>query len=99
MRRVLPGVALVLASPLWLHSMLMRLDFPTLERPMNAYSGFVSFGHMLTRGALSVNSDVLIIIIGMFLGCKSSKKMGKTSILQRKSLSLQERTEVCNKIK
>ena len=36
---VLPGVDEILASPLRLVSMLMRDDLPTLERPMNAYSG------------------------------------------------------------
>ena len=39
MSKVFPGVAEVMASLGFLVSMLMRLDFPTLERPMKAYSG------------------------------------------------------------
>jgi len=49
-----------------LQSILMRLDFPTLLLPMKAYSAFVSFGHMLTRGADIVNSDFLISILSIF---------------------------------
>ena len=41
----------------------MRLDFPTLERPINAYSGLVSLGHFDTVGAEMQNSDFLIIIM------------------------------------
>ena len=62
MRRVFPGVDEVFASPLWLQSMLMRLDLPTFERPMKAYSGRKSFGHNSIVGLLSVNSEVLISI-------------------------------------
>jgi hypothetical protein len=62
MRSVLPGVAEVFANFLLLVSILMRLDLPTFERPINAYSGFVSFGHIDTIGALSVNSAFLISI-------------------------------------
>src|SRR5574344_2176906 len=65
--RVFPGVADVLASPLWLQSMLMRLDFPTLLLPMKAYSVLLSLGHMLTRGADMVNSDFFISILLLFL--------------------------------
>ena len=62
MSKVLPGVELVLASlRLWV-SILIRLDLPTFERPMKAYSGFVSFGHILTIGALNVNSAFFISI-------------------------------------
>jgi hypothetical protein len=62
MSRVLPGVADVLAKPLWLQSILIRLDFPTLDLPIKAYSGLLSFGHLLTVGADIVNSDFLIIM-------------------------------------
>ena len=60
MSKVFPGVAEVLANPLWLHNILMRLDLPTLLLPMKAYSAFVSFGHILTLGADNVNSDFFI---------------------------------------
>jgi hypothetical protein len=49
---VLPGVLEVLASLLWLVSILMRDDFPTLERPMNAYSGRSGLGQPSTVGLL-----------------------------------------------
>ena len=62
MRSVLPGVAEVLARPLWLQSMLMRLDLPTFERPMKAYSGRKSLGQLSIVGLLRVNTDVLMSI-------------------------------------
>ena len=74
MSRVLPGVALVLASPLWLHSMFMRLDLPTLERPINANSALLSFGHILSRGALRVNCDDFIIMVIAYFVSKGTKK-------------------------
>ena len=63
MSSVLPGVALVLANFLLFVSILIRLDLPTFDRPMNAYSGFVSFGHIDTIGADSENSACLISIL------------------------------------
>ena len=68
MSSVFPGVALVLANFLLLVSILMRLDLPTFERPMKAYSGFVSLGHIDTMGAESVNSACLISIHFLFGG-------------------------------
>ena len=65
MRRVFPGVAEVLANFLLLVSILIKLDLPTLERPIKAYSGFVSLGHILTIGALNENSAILISIVLM----------------------------------
>jgi len=44
---------------------------------MNAYSGFVSFGHIDTTGADSENSACLISIILRFV-CKDRKKDGLT---------------------
>ena len=63
MSRVFPGVADVLASLLFLVSMLIRLDFPTLDRPIKAYSGMVVAGHLLTKELLIINSALLISII------------------------------------
>ena len=62
-------MAEVFASPLCLHSMFMRLDLPTLDLPMNANSGLVSFGQSPTLGAEMEYSDFLIsmIIIGYFV--------------------------------
>jgi hypothetical protein len=60
MSSVLPGVADVLASPLWRQSMLIRLDLPTFERPMKAYSAFTSFGHMLSVGDDKANAALFI---------------------------------------
>jgi hypothetical protein len=42
--------------------MLIRLDFPTLLLPINAYSGRVLAGHFLTSVLLMTNSADLIII-------------------------------------
>ena len=73
MRSVFPGVDDVFANFLLFVSMLIRLDLPTFERPINAYSGFVSFGHIDTIGALSVNSAFFISIIYQYLGAKVQK--------------------------
>ena len=66
MSNVLPGVAEVLAKPLWLQSMLMRLDLPTLLRPMKANSGLLSFGHIDTVGAEMTNWAFLMSIADCF---------------------------------
>jgi len=63
MSNVLPGVADVLASFLLLVSMLMRLDLPTFDRPMNAYSGDpLLIGHWLMKALLLRYVALLIII-------------------------------------
>lgn len=50
MSSVLPGFWLVFASlGLW-HMALIRLDLPTLLRPMKANSGSELSGHVLTSG-------------------------------------------------
>ena len=66
---VLPGVADVIASlGLWV-SMLIRLDLPTLERPMNAYSGNPVCGQWSMRVLLMTNSALLISIsLSLFRG-------------------------------
>lgn len=75
MSNVLPGVAEVFANFLLFVSILIRLDFPTFERPIKAYSGFVSLGHIDSRGALNVNSAFLISITFSFFGDKVTKKI------------------------
>ena len=75
MSNVFPGVAEVLANFLLFVSILIRLDFPTFERPIKAYSGFVSLGHIDSRGALNVNSAFLISITFSFFGDKVTKKI------------------------
>ena len=73
MSNVLPGVDDVLANLRLLVSMLIRLDLPTLERPMKAYSGLVSFGHIDTTGADRENSACLISILLRVFGAKLQK--------------------------
>ena len=60
---VLPGVEEVFASPLRPVSILMSDDLPTFERPMNAYSGSVVSGHLLTVLFEILNSADFIIIV------------------------------------
>ena len=60
---VYPGVAEDMASPFLPVSILIRLDFPTLERPMKAYSGNVPPGHFLTSVLLMTNSALVISIL------------------------------------
>ena len=62
MRAVLPGVAEVMASFLRWQSMLIRLDFPTLLRPMNAYSGLSPGGHWVIFSLLFVKSALWMSI-------------------------------------
>ena len=62
----MPGVAEVFANFLLLHNILIRLDLPTFDLPMKAYSGLVSAGHIDTVGALRVNSAFFISIVFNF---------------------------------
>ena len=48
-------------------SMLIRLDLPTFERPMNAYSFFVSLGHFAIVGDDRLNSEVFIIMLAVLI--------------------------------
>ena len=69
MRRVLPGVAEVLANFLLFVSMLIKLDLPTFERPINAYSGDWVSGHFSTEELLMVNSaDLISMLYRIFAG-------------------------------
>jgi hypothetical protein len=46
---------------------------PTFERPIKAYSGLLSWGHIDTIGALSVNSAFLIsTVYSIIFACKST---------------------------
>ena len=67
MSKVLPGFDDVLAKALRLVSILIRLDLPTLDRPIKANSGLVSFGHILSRGEEIVYSAFFIIILRSIL--------------------------------
>ena len=53
--------------------MLIRLDFPTFDRPMKAYSGRLSLGHMDSRGEDRVNSELLISISLRVFLCRMRK--------------------------
>ena len=71
---VFPGVADVMASPFLPVSILIRLDFPTLERPMKAYSGNVPPGHLFTSVLLMTNSALVISIrLSLFIIVSSCK--------------------------
>ena len=76
---VFPGVAEVIASPFLPVSILMRLDFPTLERPMKAYSGNVPVGHFRTSVLLMTNSAFVISILLPFWGFTCGK--GSTNFI------------------
>lgn len=60
---VLPGDEEVLASPFWPVSILISEDLPTLERPINAYSGKVAGGHWSARELLVINLASRISIL------------------------------------
>lgn len=51
---VLPGVEEILAKPFIPQSILIKEDFPTLERPIKAYSG-------LSAGGQSSNFALLLM--------------------------------------
>ena len=59
---VFPGFCEVIARPFFPVSMLMREDFPTLDRPMKAYSGRRLSGHLRTWLLLMTKVALLIII-------------------------------------
>lgn len=48
-------------------NILIKLDLPTLERPIKAYSGNLVGGHWSTRALLITNSALLISILSVFL--------------------------------
>lgn len=51
------------------HSMLIRLDFPTFDRPIKAYSGRLSFGHKASLGKLPMYAELMIstvVVIYLF---------------------------------
>ena len=79
MSMVFPGVAEGMASPFLPVSILMRLDFPTLERPMKAYSGNVPAGHFRTSVLLMTNSAFVISILLPFWGFTCGK--GSTNFI------------------
>jgi hypothetical protein len=60
---VFPGVADVLANPFLLVIMLMREDLPTFDRPMNANSGRVGFGHFDNSTEDLMNSACLTSMV------------------------------------
>ena len=62
MSKVLPGSDDVFASDFLPVSMFIKLDLPTLERPMNAYSFIEDSGHFLTSGEEIKNFAVFIFI-------------------------------------
>jgi hypothetical protein len=69
---VFPGVPETLASALVPAIMLISEDFPTLDRPINAYSGKFGFGHVSKLVLLFVNfADRIIIIADFSLGSRS----------------------------
>ena len=65
---VLPGVAEILARFFCSHSMLMSDYFPTLLRPVKAYSGKTVVGQSVTFVALRMNSAEWIITIEKLFG-------------------------------
>ena len=60
---VLPGVDDVIASLLCPVIILISDDFPTFERPINAYSGSLVLGHISALGLEITNLAVLICMI------------------------------------
>ncbi len=58
----MPGVEEVIANPFRWVSLLIKLDLPTLERPINAYSGKFPAGHLVTSVLLTINSEDTISI-------------------------------------
>jgi hypothetical protein len=56
----------VLANLALLVSILIKELFPTLERPIKAYSGKLGAGQRLTSELLITNVAVLIIISGKY---------------------------------
>jgi len=59
---VLPGLADILASLFLLHSVLISVDLPTFDLPMNAYSGLLAGGQSFTDVLLLINDAERMII-------------------------------------
>ena len=60
----------------------MRLDLPTLERPMNANSAFVSLGHCDIVAEEIVNSDFFISMSYIIVGDGFKKGNGRETCLK-----------------
>jgi len=54
--------------------MFINDDFPTLDRPIKAYSGRKSLGHLSTSELLIINSAVLIFMAKIDFGKDRQKK-------------------------
>ena len=66
---VFPGAEEIFAKFFLPQIILMREDLPTLDLPINAYSGKEFFGHLSTSVLLTINSELRIcmrIIISKF---------------------------------
>lgn len=66
---VLPGMEEVMAM-LLPDNMLIKLDLPTFDRPIKAYSGKSPDGHFSTSELLTTKSALLIIITIHLIRCK-----------------------------
>ena len=96
---VFPGVEEVIARFLRPVNILMRLDFPTLERPMKAYSGNVPVGHFCTSVLLMTNSAFVISICLLIF---SLIIVAKLALILRKlihNIELYLSLIICNMIK
>jgi hypothetical protein len=70
----------------------MRLDLPTFDLPMNAYSGLVSAGHCDTLELLTTKADFLISMsFDIFLSAKLRKISEKTVTLHHESANTERR--------
>jgi hypothetical protein len=59
---VFPGLPDVFAKAFRSTNILISDDLPTLDRPMNAYSGMGSLGHLATLELLITNSADVIFM-------------------------------------
>jgi len=64
---VFPGFPEVLAMPFCWANILIKDDFPTLERPIKAYSGKWASGHLRQSATEVKNSIDLIITNDVFM--------------------------------
>jgi len=74
---VFPGVEEVFANSFLPVSMLIKDDLPTLERPINANSGYLGGGHFLKSAALEIKIACLISMPWNIQFISGNKPVGK----------------------
>lgn len=91
----MPGVPEVFANLVWLVIILINEDLPTLERPINAYSGLLGGGQPSTVGLLiRYVAERISIVVCTFAGMQSDNSDTVVKILPDAGSNLSKKAQV-----